>query len=85
MNKIKINLDTEYERKEVTIQDKNGNAVVIFNWIPFAEKEELVQDLIAMVITADEELGVCYDLMNYDLFHNYEMVKHYFYYYYFYS
>lgn len=77
MEKIKVNIDTEYEREEVNIQDKNGNDVVILNWIPFSEKEELVQELMGMVIAGDEELGVCYDLMNYDLFHNYEMVKHY--------
>lgn len=77
MDKIKVNLDMEYERKEITVQDKNGNNIIIFDWVPFSEKEELVQELINMTIAADDEQGVCYDLMNYDLFYNFEMVKHY--------
>lgn len=78
MDKIKVNFDMgEFDKPTKLIQDKNGNDVVIWNWIPFAEKEEFVQELITFVLNADDELGVCYESMNYDLFYNYEIIKHY--------
>ena len=77
MEKKKINFVIESEPETKTFSDKNGNDVVIWNWIPFAEKEEFVQELITFVLNADDELGICYESMNYDLFYNYEIIKHY--------
>lgn len=77
MEKIKVNLDMEFERKTKTIQDKNGNNVVIWNWIPFEEKEAFVQEQVTLTLGTDEEQGVCYEVMNYDMFYNYVMVKYY--------
>lgn len=78
MDKVKVNFDMgEFERPTKLIQDKNGNDVVIWNWIPFEEKEAFVQELITFVLNANDELGICYEAMNYDLFYNYEIIKHY--------
>lgn len=78
MDKVKVNFDMgEFEKNTKTLQDKNGNDVVIWNWISFAEKEAFVQELITLVLNADDELGICYETMNYELFYNYCVVKYY--------
>ena len=77
MEKMKVNFDMEFEKTTKTIQDKNGNDVVIWNWIPYGEKEALVQELTGYILNADDDLGVCYEVLNYDLFYNYVIVKYY--------
>ena len=77
MEKIKVNIDEVFEGDKRTIEDKNGNGVVILNWIPFEEKEAFVEDLVGLSLNSNDELGICYEAMNYELLYNFVFVKYY--------
>lgn len=78
LEKKKINLDVTKQLAEtMTFEDKNGNNVVILCHLPYAEREQLILELAAMVLSADEETGICFENLLFDVVLNYLFVKYY--------
>lgn len=77
MEKVKVDIHSKFEQLTKTVQDKNGKDVVIFNRIPYDQKEAFVQELVVGTMGTDEEQGICYVLMNWELYFNYLFVKYY--------
>lgn len=77
MEKIKVNYDIEHEHMMKYFEDEWGNNVAIRDWIPYEQKEMFVQELIGATLGTNDELGICYELMNRNLYYNYMLVKYY--------
>lgn len=77
MDKKTFDINTEFQYKTMSIQDKTGNDIMICDRIPYEEKEEFVKELVAMSLAVDENLGYVYVTMNHRLVWNYLFVKYY--------
>lgn len=77
LEKKKINFVIEAEPKTKIFSDKNGNDVVILNWIPAEEKESFARELVEYTMCTNDELGVCYKMMIEDEVYTYLLIKYY--------
>ena len=77
LEKKKINFIIESEPETKTFSDKNGNDVVILDWIPADEKEAFARELVEYTMGTDDELGICYKMMIEDEVYTYLLIKYY--------